>query len=121
MMVTVFPEYGWAKASAEPTRTSNPTRALVARVAMIVVVHQLFWHVRKQLARRRRGGADPFHAAALARRLAQIVEREQRRVLRHLEPLRQRGEDQLAHLAPAPAPAPRGDLFDLPHCLQHPP
>src|SRR2546422_7818917 len=87
-------------------------------MAVIVVVHQLPWHVWEQLLRGWGRGAGPFDAAALARRLAQIVEAQQCRIPCHLQPLSKRGEDQLAHLTPIPAAAERRDLGNLACRLQ---
>src|SRR5437016_12562371 len=82
-------------------------------MAVIVVVHQWLWHVGEQLLRGQRWRAGPFDAAALARRLAQILEAQQCGIPCHLQALRERGEEELAHLAPIPAAAERRDLGDL--------
>src|SRR5258706_6389555 len=78
---------------------------LIVHVTVVVVVHQLLRYAGNELARGRRGGADPLDAALLARRFAQVVEREQGRILRDFQALGERGKEQLAHLAPVPSVA----------------
>src|SRR6185436_8698721 len=117
------PRRAVAFSSSLPPRFGVHVTVVVAMVivAVIMVVHHLLGYVWKQFARGRRRGADPFHAAALACGFAQIVEGEQRGVLRHLEALRQRGKDQLAHLAPVPSVAQGGDLGELLAALEQRP
>ncbi|HYY59807.1 MAG TPA: hypothetical protein VE756_00290, partial [Burkholderiales bacterium] len=61
---------------------------MVCAMSVVVIVLQVLRNFAYPLVRRRRRFAGPFDAAALSRRLAQIVEREQRRVLRHFQALR---------------------------------
>ena len=48
---------------------------LVQRVAVVVVVHQFFWHIGEQFARRRRAPPGPFDAALLARGGEEVLPR----------------------------------------------
>src|SRR5207253_5943266 len=86
---------------------------MVCAMSMVVIVLQVLRYFAYPLARRGRRFARPLDAAALSRRLAQIVEGKERRVLRHIEPLRERGEHELAHLAAVPALALACDFLDF--------
>src|SRR5438067_11136504 len=86
---------------------------MVCAMSVVVIVLQVLRYFAYPLARRRRGFARPLDAAALSRRLAHIVEGKERRVLRHVETLRERGEHELAYLAAVPALAVARDFFDF--------
>ena len=51
-------------------------RMVVHGVAVIVIVHQLLWHVWKQLARCRRAAAAPFNASLFSCGCQHVVPRE---------------------------------------------
>src|SRR5205823_11491900 len=108
------------RAARASDSSTDPPRFMVMMVmvcamAVIVVVLQVLRYIAHHLLGGRRGFARPFDAAALFRRLAQILEREARRILCHLEPLGEGGEHQLSHLAAVPALAVRRELTNLAH------
>src|SRR5207248_10102405 len=86
---------------------------MVCAMSMVVIVLQVLRYFAYPLARGRCGFARPLDAAALPRRLTHIVEGKERGILRHVEPLRERGEHELAHLAPVPALAVTRDFLDF--------